>query len=179
MQSFAIGYDLAWEIVDAFMYLINNLNERGQCILNLRVVRAAKNPEVAQCSIAEALPSPVASILQRGKIEPFVRGGVSYPNRLPNRVWISRIFRCGGHILNRFSVNLSGSNSLHLHSHSAAGSTHLQFYRNRDPFSKLGSMLVAIATAGGMKDDKSKETMAFSGLSGEIYIENNATIYKI
>jgi hypothetical protein len=65
----AIGCNLAWGIVDAFMYLINTLTERGQGILKLRAVRAAKSPEAAQRIIAEALPKPVASVLQGGEIE--------------------------------------------------------------------------------------------------------------
>ena len=65
----AIGCNLAWGIVDAFMYLINTLTERGQGILKLRQVRAAKSPEAAQRIIAEALPGPVASVLQGGEIE--------------------------------------------------------------------------------------------------------------
>ena len=65
----AIGCNLAWGIVDAFMYLINTLTERGQGILKLRAVRAAKSPEAAQRIIAEALPGPVASVLQEGEIE--------------------------------------------------------------------------------------------------------------
>jgi hypothetical protein len=65
----AIGCNLAWGIVDAFMYLINTLTERGQGILKLRAVRAAKSPEAAQRIIAEALPNPVASVLQGGEIE--------------------------------------------------------------------------------------------------------------
>ena len=65
----AIGCNLAWGIVDAFMYLINNITERGQGILKLRAVRAAKNPEAAQRIIVEALPKPVASVLQQNEIE--------------------------------------------------------------------------------------------------------------
>ncbi len=65
----AIGCNLAWGIVDAFMYLINTLTERGQGILKLRAVRAAKNPEAAQRIITEALPGPVTSVLQGGEIE--------------------------------------------------------------------------------------------------------------
>jgi VIT1/CCC1 family predicted Fe2+/Mn2+ transporter len=65
----AIGCNLAWGIVDAFMYLINTLTERGQGILKLRAVRAAKSPEAARRIIAEALPGPVASVLQGGEME--------------------------------------------------------------------------------------------------------------
>ena len=65
----AIGCNLAWGIVDAFMYLINNITERGQGILKLHAVRAAKNPEAAQRIIVEALPKPVASVLQQNEIE--------------------------------------------------------------------------------------------------------------
>ena len=65
----AIGCNLAWGIVDAFMYLINNITERGQNILKLRAVRAAKNPEAAQRIIVDALPKSVASVLQQNEIE--------------------------------------------------------------------------------------------------------------
>ena len=65
----AIGCNLAWGIVDAFMYLINNITERGQGILKLHAVRAAKNPQAAQRIIVEALPKPVASVLQQNEIE--------------------------------------------------------------------------------------------------------------
>jgi VIT1/CCC1 family predicted Fe2+/Mn2+ transporter len=65
----AIGCNLAWGIVDAFMYLINNITERGQGILKQRAVRGAKNPEAAQRIIVDALPKSVASVLQQYEIE--------------------------------------------------------------------------------------------------------------
>jgi VIT1/CCC1 family predicted Fe2+/Mn2+ transporter len=51
------------------MYLINTITERGQGILKLRAVRAAKNPAAAQRIIAGALPGPVGSVLQQGELE--------------------------------------------------------------------------------------------------------------
>jgi VIT1/CCC1 family predicted Fe2+/Mn2+ transporter len=60
----AIGCNLAWGLVDAVMYLMNTLSERGRDLLTLRRVRQATAPEEASRLIAEALPSGLASVLR-------------------------------------------------------------------------------------------------------------------
>jgi len=75
----AIGCNFAWGIVDAFMYLINTITERGHGILKLRAVRAAKKPEAAQRIIVDALPKPVASVLQQGEIETIRQRLMQFP----------------------------------------------------------------------------------------------------
>jgi len=63
----ALGCNLAWGIVDAIMYLINTLGDRGRGLKALRDVRGAKTSEEAARVIAEVLPDEVASCLdERG-----------------------------------------------------------------------------------------------------------------
>jgi VIT1/CCC1 family predicted Fe2+/Mn2+ transporter len=63
----ALGCNLAWGIVDAIMYLINTLGERGRGMKALRDVRGAKSSEEAARVISEALPDAIASCLdERG-----------------------------------------------------------------------------------------------------------------
>jgi hypothetical protein len=63
----ALGCNLAWGIVDAIMYLINTLGDRGRSIKALRDVRGAKSSEEAARVISEALPDAFAGCLdERG-----------------------------------------------------------------------------------------------------------------
>ena len=59
----ALGCNLAWGLVDAVMYLMNTLSERGRDLLTLRRVRQAAGPEEASRLIVETLPSGIASIV--------------------------------------------------------------------------------------------------------------------
>ena len=68
----AIGCNLAWGIVDAVMYVIGNLIERGRGVATLKAVRTAADAEYAQRAISEALPSLVASVLRASDLE-FIR----------------------------------------------------------------------------------------------------------
>lgn len=65
----ALGCNLAWGLVDAVMYLMNTLSERGRGLLVLRRVRQAAAPEEASRLIAEALPSSIASVLRPPELE--------------------------------------------------------------------------------------------------------------
>ena len=57
----ALGCNLAWGIIDAILYLMGCLAEKGQGLNTFRAVRKATNPKEAQRVIAEALPSVVAA----------------------------------------------------------------------------------------------------------------------
>ena len=59
----ALGCNLAWGIIDAILYLMGCLAEKGQGLSTLRAVRKATDPKEAQRVIAEALPSVVAGVL--------------------------------------------------------------------------------------------------------------------
>src|SRR5262249_26585097 len=51
----ALGCNLAWGIIDAGMYLMARLHERGNAILAVRAARAAAAPSAAHRIIADAL----------------------------------------------------------------------------------------------------------------------------
>jgi hypothetical protein len=59
----ALGCNLAWGIIDAGMYLMSRLHERGQNIMILRAVRDQTDPEAARRAIANALPPLLSSVL--------------------------------------------------------------------------------------------------------------------
>jgi VIT family len=65
----ALGCNLAWGIIDAALYLMGCLAEKGQALITLRAVRGATDPQKAQQLIADALPSVVASVLTASELE--------------------------------------------------------------------------------------------------------------
>jgi VIT1/CCC1 family predicted Fe2+/Mn2+ transporter len=65
----ALGCNLAWGIIDGILYLMGCLAEKGRVLLALREVRMAADPQKAQRTIADALPSVIASILQPTEFE--------------------------------------------------------------------------------------------------------------
>lgn len=65
----ALGCNLAWGIIDAVLYLMACLAERGRGLRTLLAVRRATDPRVAQQAIAEELPALVASVLQPAELD--------------------------------------------------------------------------------------------------------------
>jgi VIT1/CCC1 family predicted Fe2+/Mn2+ transporter len=65
----ALGCNLAWGIIDAMLYLMGCLAEKGQNLMTYLAVRRATDPHKAQRLIADALPSVVASILEPGELD--------------------------------------------------------------------------------------------------------------
>ena len=65
----ALGCNLAWGIIDAGMYLMSRLHEKGQNIKILRSVRDSADPEAAQRAIANALPPLLSSVLPPEQLE--------------------------------------------------------------------------------------------------------------
>jgi hypothetical protein len=65
----ALGCNLAWGIIDAVLYLMGCLAEKGRGLQTLLAVRKAANPQEAQRAIADALPPVVASVLQAEELE--------------------------------------------------------------------------------------------------------------
>jgi hypothetical protein len=59
----ALGCNLAWGIIDAALYLMGCLEERGRNLTMLRAVRQASGPEEARRLIAAELPDSLASVL--------------------------------------------------------------------------------------------------------------------
>lgn len=69
-----IGCNFAWGVVDAVMYLISELTERGRNLVTVRAVQAAATPEQAHQVIADALPPVVASLMTNSELESLRRG---------------------------------------------------------------------------------------------------------
>ena len=65
----AIGCNLAWGIVDAIMYVMNSLAERGRNVVSFRKLRAERDPARARRVIADALPPVVAQISTEEELE--------------------------------------------------------------------------------------------------------------
>src|SRR5688572_17738648 len=65
----ALGCNLAWGIIDAVLYLMGSLAEKGKGLLTFHAVRKATDPQKAQRLIADALPTVVASVLQPAELE--------------------------------------------------------------------------------------------------------------
>ena len=65
----AIGCNLAWGLVDAIMYVMNSLAERGRSLVMFRKLRAERDPAGARRVIADALPTVVAQISTQEELE--------------------------------------------------------------------------------------------------------------
>jgi len=65
----AITCNLAWGIIDGFMYLLACFVEQGHSISALRSVRQASDPAVAHRMIAKAMPPVLASVMSHDGFE--------------------------------------------------------------------------------------------------------------
>jgi VIT1/CCC1 family predicted Fe2+/Mn2+ transporter len=68
MLAAAIGCNIAWGFVDAMMYVLRNLVERGRRARLARAVRAAADPQGAQRVITEEI-GPMAAALAAPELE--------------------------------------------------------------------------------------------------------------
>src|SRR5262245_42593689 len=60
----ALGCNLAWGIIDAVLYLMGGLADRGKSVIALNSLRRTSDPEEAKQLIAAALPPLVASVIE-------------------------------------------------------------------------------------------------------------------
>lgn len=65
----AIGCNIAWGLVDAVMYLLMTLTEKGHNLTIFNFVRKTKDADKAHRFIAEALPPVVAGVMSPGELE--------------------------------------------------------------------------------------------------------------
>jgi VIT family len=77
-----IGCNIAWGLVDAVMFLMSTLTERGHGLVTIRAVRSADNLDAAYGAIAGEIPPVVARFLQRDDLE-RVRQGLLSMDDLP------------------------------------------------------------------------------------------------
>lgn len=95
----ALGCNLAWGIIDAGMYLMGSLNDRGRNLLMLRTVRQSTNPDTAQRTIAEALPKSLSAALSQDDLELVRRKLLRLPEppgrpQLTKDDWLSALGVC-------------------------------------------------------------------------------------
>lgn len=65
----ALGCNVAWGIIDAILYLMGCLAEKGRGLAAYAAVRAAGSPAEAHRVIADALPPALARVLQPPELE--------------------------------------------------------------------------------------------------------------
>lgn len=65
----ALGCNLAWGIIDAVLYLMGCLAEKGRDLRIFRVAHKETDPEKARRLIVDALPPVVAAVLQPAELE--------------------------------------------------------------------------------------------------------------
>ena len=65
----ALGCNLAWGIIDAALYLMGSLEERGRNLLMLRAVRQAGSAEEARRLMTAEFPESLASVLSQGEAD--------------------------------------------------------------------------------------------------------------
>ena len=93
----ALGCNIAWGIIDALLYLMGCLAEKGRGLITLHVVRRTTDPAAAQRRIADALPPVVASILEPAELETMRQRLVQLPEppaggaRLSKDEWLGAL----------------------------------------------------------------------------------------
>jgi VIT1/CCC1 family predicted Fe2+/Mn2+ transporter len=65
----AIGCNIAWGVVDAVMYLLSTLAERGRNKSILRFIQTTNQNEIANQFISDALPPVIASVTSSEQLE--------------------------------------------------------------------------------------------------------------
>jgi VIT family len=65
----ALGCNLAWGLIDAILYIMGCVAERGRQLMTFRAVRDAGSPEQARAILADALPPTLASVVEPEELE--------------------------------------------------------------------------------------------------------------
>jgi hypothetical protein len=92
----AIGCNFAWGVIDAIMYLMACLSERGRDLVTLRAVRGATTALDGQRILADTLPSPIAAALKPDQLEGIRQYILRLPEpplrpRLGSREWLGAL----------------------------------------------------------------------------------------
>ena len=95
----ALGCNLAWGVIDAGVYLLARINDRGRKILIMRAIRQAPDLETARSIIADALPPLLASVLPSEQLELMRQKSHDLPDppqrpELTRRDWIGALGLC-------------------------------------------------------------------------------------
>jgi len=85
----ALGCNLAWGLVDAVMYLVRTITDRGRSLTLVRSVRAAPDAEAGRRLIECALSRDVAGLVSSAEVE-AMRGRIAALTSLPARPKLNR-----------------------------------------------------------------------------------------
>jgi hypothetical protein len=85
----ALGCNLAWGLVDAVMYLVRTVTDRGRSLTLVRSVRAAPDAESGRGLIERALARHVAGLVSATEVE-AMRGRIVALSSLPERPKLNR-----------------------------------------------------------------------------------------
>ena len=80
----ALGCNLAWGLVDAVMYLVTTITDRGRSLTLMHSVRSATNAETGRSLIKGALSRHVAGLVTDTEIE-AIRGRIVASPSVPKR----------------------------------------------------------------------------------------------
>jgi hypothetical protein len=89
----AVGCNIAWGVIDAFMYLINLLVQRGRDITILNFVRNTGEPEKAREYIAETFSPELSAVIKKESLEHIREDIISAPGELMRRRIFSNDFK--------------------------------------------------------------------------------------
>ena len=89
MFAAALGCNLAWGLVDAVMYLVRTVTDRGRSLTLVRSVRAAPDAEAGRRLIERTLSRDVAGLVSPTEIE-AMRGRIAALTVLPARPRLNR-----------------------------------------------------------------------------------------
>lgn len=92
----ALGCNLAWGLVDAVMYLMAILVERGRSLAIGNALRGMRDPEEARRALAGALPEPFDRLLEGSALEAARERLLASPEhpsgpRLVRRDWLGAL----------------------------------------------------------------------------------------
>jgi hypothetical protein len=89
MFAAALGCNLAWGLVDAVMYLVRTVTDRGRSLTLVRAVRAAPDAESGRSLIERSLPRAAANFVSSAEIEAIRERIVARPS-VPKRPILKR-----------------------------------------------------------------------------------------
>lgn len=85
----ALGCNLAWGLVDAVMYLVRTVTDRGRSLTLLRSVRAASDAATGRTLIEQSLSKAAAGLVSEAEIE-AIRGRIVALPSVPVRPKLNR-----------------------------------------------------------------------------------------
>ena len=89
MLAAALGCNLAWGLVDAVMYLVRTVTDRGKSLTLVRSVRSAPDAEAGRKLIGDSLPRAAAGFVFEAEIEAVRARIVALPS-VPPRPTLNR-----------------------------------------------------------------------------------------